>query len=331
VLVGGFGTRLRPLTLDVPKQMLPIVHVTMLERVVAGLAKHGIDEAVLALGYRPDVFAAAYPDTTCAGVRLHYAVEPEPLDTAGAIRFAARHAGIGETFVVVNGDIINDFDLNSLVDLHRRSGAEGTIHLTPVEDPSRYGVVPTDDAGRVLGFIEKPPRDEAPTNWINAGTYVLEPSVIDRIADGRKVSVERETFPSMVADRSLFALQSDCYWVDAGTPATYLEVQLDLIDGRRGAPEAGVHPMATIHPTAVVERSVIGAGAVVGAGAVIVGSAVLAGARVGADASVEGSIVADDAVVGDGAKLANLTVVGQNQSVSADAVLDGARVPEASP
>jgi mannose-1-phosphate guanylyltransferase len=331
VLVGGFGTRLRPLTLDVPKQMLPIVHVTMLERVVAGLAKHGIDEAVLALGYRPDVFAAAYPDTTCAGVRLHYAVEPEPLDTAGAIRFAARHAGIDETFVVVNGDIINDFDLNSLVDLHRRSGAEGTIHLTPVEDPSRYGVVPTDDAGRVLGFIEKPPRDEAPTNWINAGTYVLEPSVIDRIADGRKVSVERETFPAMVADRSLFALQNDCYWVDAGTPATYLEVQLDLIDGRRGAPEAGVHPMATIHPTAVVERSVIGAGAVVGAGAVIVGSAVLAGARVGADASVEGSIVADDAVVGDGAKLANLTVVGQNQSVSADAVLDGARVPEASP
>jgi mannose-1-phosphate guanylyltransferase len=331
VLVGGFGTRLRPLTLDVPKQMLPIVHVTMLERVVAGLAKHGIDEAVLALGYRPDVFAAAYPDTTCAGVRLHYAVEPEPLDTAGAIRFAARHAGIDETFVVVNGDIINDFDLNSLVDLHRRSGAEGTIHLTPVEDPSRYGVVPTDDDGRVLGFIEKPPRDEAPTNWINAGTYVLEPSVIDRIADGRKVSVERETFPAMVADRSLFALQNDCYWVDAGTPATYLEVQLDLIDGRRGAPEAGVHPTATIHPTAVVERSVIGAGAVVGAGAVIVGSAVLAGARVGADASVEGSIVADDAVVGDGAKLANLTVVGQNQSVSADAVLDGARVPEASP
>jgi mannose-1-phosphate guanylyltransferase len=330
VLVGGFGTRLRPLTNDVPKQMLPIVHVSMLERVIAGLARYGVDDAVLALGYRPDVFAAAYPDATCAGVRLHYAVEPEPLDTAGAIRFAARHAGIDDTFVVVNGDVINDFDLRSLVELHRRVGAEGTIHLTPVDDPSRYGVVPTDDAGRVLGFIEKPPRDEAPTNWINAGTYVLEPSVIDRIPDGRKVSVERETFPAMVAEQTLYAVQDDCYWVDAGTPATYLEVQLDLIDGRRGDPEAGVHPTAQVHPTAVVERSVVGAGSVVGPGAFVIGSAVLAGTHIGAGARIEGSIVADGSVVGDDAKLVNLTVVGQHQTIPAATTLDAARVPDPS-
>lgn len=328
VLVGGFGTRLRPLTLDVPKQMLPVVHITMLERVVAALGRNGITEAVLSLGYRPDVFLDAYPDGTCAGVQLRYAVEPEPLDTAGAIRFAARHAGIDSTFVVVNGDVINDFDLQSLVDLHRRVGAEATIHLTPVDDPSRYGVVPTDDSGRVLGFIEKPPRDEAPTNWINAGTYVFEPAVLDRIPEGRKVSVERETFPAIVADGGLFALQDGCYWVDAGTFATYLEVQLDLLDGRRGAPEEGVHPTAQVHPAAVVERSVIGAGTVVGAGAVVAGSVVLPNVEIGAGARIEGSIVADGAVIGDGAKLVNLAVVGRNQKIPSRAVLDGVRVPE---
>lgn len=331
VLVGGFGTRLRPLTLDVPKQMLPVVHRTMLERVVAGLGRHGVTEAILALGYRPDVFIETFPDGVCGGVKLHYAVEPEPLDTAGAIRFAARHAGVDETFVVVNGDVINDFDLTELVALHERSGAEGTIHLTPVDDPSRYGVVPTDDDGRVLGFIEKPARDEAPTHWINAGTYVLEPSVLERIADGRKVSVERETFPAMVADGSLFALRDDCYWVDAGTPATYLQVQLDLLGTRRGRPEPGVHPDAGVHPTAVIENSVVGAGATVGAGAVVVDSAVLAGVHVGADARVEGSIVGDRATLGAGAKLTGLCVIGQDATVAAGADLVAARFPEGSP
>ena len=328
VLVGGFGTRLRPLTLGVPKQMLPVVHVSMLERVIAALGQHGVTEAVLALGYKPDVFRDAYPEGLCASVKLHYAVEPEPLDTAGAIRFAARHAGIDDTFVVVNGDVITDFDVRSLVEFHRRARAEGTIHLTPVDDPSRYGVVPTDDDGRVLGFIEKPPRDEAPTNWINAGTYVLEPSVLDRIPDGRKVSVERETFPAMVTDGTLYAVQDGCYWVDAGTFATYLDVQRDLISGRRGAAEAGVHPTAEVHPSAEVDDSIIGPGAVIEAGAVVRCSAVLPGARIESRAHVEGSIVADRSVVGEGAKLTNLTVVGHDQQVPQRAVLDGARVPE---
>src|SRR5690606_12123786 len=135
------------------------------------------------LGYRPDAFTEAYADGTCAGVALHYAVEPEPLDTAGAIRFAARHAGIDEQFLVVNGDVLTDFDLRTLVERHQATGAEGTIHLTPVDDPSRYGVVPIDEKGRVEAFVEKPPADRAPSRWINAGTYVLEASVLDRIAD----------------------------------------------------------------------------------------------------------------------------------------------------
>lgn len=330
VLVGGFGTRLRPLTTDVPKQMLPVVHVSMLERVVAGLARYGVDEAVLSLGFRPDAFLEAFPDGTCAGVALHYAVEPEPLDTAGAIRFAAEHAGVDDTFVVVNGDVLNDFDLRTLLERHRTTGAEGTIHLTPVEDPSRYGVVPTAADGRVLGFIEKPPRVEAPTNWINAGTYVLEPSVLARIPEGRKVSIERETFPAMVADGTLYALQDPCYWIDAGTPATYLEVQLDLISGRRGAPEQGVHPTASVAADAVVECSVVGAGAVVESGAVVRSSVVLAGARIGTGAVLDHAIVADRAVIGAGAVLSDHCVIGRDQQIAAGAELANTKVPEVS-
>jgi UTP-glucose-1-phosphate uridylyltransferase len=203
VLVGGFGTRLRPLTLTRPKQMLTVGQDLMIEVVLGHLGRHGVTEAVLALGYKPDAFRAAFPDGTCAGMQLRYAVESEPLDTAGAIRFAATEAGFDrgdEPLVVVNGDVLTTLDVRDLVAFHRSRGAEGTIHLIPVEDPSAFGVVPTDDDGRVLAFIEKPPRDEAPTNLINAGTYVLEPSVLDRIDAGRPVSIERETFPGMVAD-----------------------------------------------------------------------------------------------------------------------------------
>ncbi|MEZ5341701.1 MAG: nucleotidyltransferase family protein [Acidimicrobiales bacterium] len=218
VLVGGFGTRLQPLTLARPKQMLPMNGETMLERVLAKLAAGGVDEAVLALGYRPEVFTNAFPDGMIAGIKMHYAVEPEPLDTAGAIGFAARAAGFDDTFIAVNGDVLTDLDIGELVAKHREWGGEGTIALTPVDDPSRFGVVPIDADNRVEAFIEKPPADEAPSNWINAGTYVLEASVLDRIPEGVRVSIERQVFPEMVASGRLFALQSSAYWVDAGTP-----------------------------------------------------------------------------------------------------------------
>ncbi len=264
VLVGGFGTRLRPLTYSLPKQMLPIIDRPMIEHVIAHLGAHGVTEAVLSLGYKPDAFAHAYPDGTCAGVELHYAVEPEPLDTAGAIRFAAEHAGITERFVVVNGDVLTDLDVTALMAFHDAHGAEGTIALYPVEDPSAFGVVPTEPDGKVIAFVEKPPRDEAPTNLINAGTYVLEPSVLGRIEAGRKVSIEREVFPAMVVDGGLYAMADESYWIDTGTPVKYLEAQFDLIDGRRGAPVAGVHPTASVAPGAVVEHAILGAGVQVG-------------------------------------------------------------------
>jgi mannose-1-phosphate guanylyltransferase len=331
VLVGGFGTRLRPLTWHRPKQMLPIVDRPMIERVVAHLAEGGVTDAVLSLGYRPDSFLEAYPDDTCAGVALHYAVEPEPLDTAGAVRFAALDGGIEHTFIVVNGDVLTDLDIGALSDFHHQRGAEGTIALTRVDDPSRYGVVPIDEHGRVESFVEKPLQGEAPTNWINAGTYVLEPSVIARIPAGRRVSIERETFPEMVADGSLFALHSDAYWADAGTPATYLRAQLDLIGGVRGLAEAGVHPTATVSADATVEHAVIMAGASVDAGAVVRNAVVLGGAHIGRDAVIDGSIVGAGAEIGDGAHVLDLTVVGHGVTVRAGAQLSHARVPEDDP
>jgi mannose-1-phosphate guanylyltransferase len=292
VLVGGIGTRLRPLTNDTPKQMLPIVNRPMIERVLAHLTEHGVEEAVLAMGYRPDAFRDAYGDGSCAGVRLHYAVEDEPLDTAGAIRFAAAAAGFAdERLIVVNGDILTDLDLGELVALHERVGAEGTIALHRVDDPSAYGVVPTDETGRVLAFVEKPPRDEAPTDLINAGTYVLEPEALARIPVDRRTSIERETFPAMVADGVLYAMDDQTYWIDAGTLRTYARAQLDLLDGVRGAPEDGVHRAAQIDPTATVERSVIGPDAHVCGGATVVDSVVLGGATVGRDAHVRSCIV----------------------------------------
>jgi len=306
--------------------MLHVGNRPMIERVLEHLHAHGVERAVLSLGYRPDAFRDAYPDGRCRGVELHYAIEPEPRDTAGAIRFAAVDAGIRERVVVVNGDVLTDLDVTALVARHEAAGAEGTIALHRVEDPSAFGVVPTDDDGRVVAFIEKPPRDEAPTDRINAGTYVLEPSVLDRIEPDVPVNVERVTFPAMVADRSLYAFDGEAYWIDAGTPASYLAANLHLLDGTRGAPEDGVHASARVDGT--VEGSWIGPGVTVADGAVVRGSVVLAGATVEEGALVDGSIVGPGAVVGAGAQVLAGSVLGDAVPVPAGAVLQGERRPD---
>jgi mannose-1-phosphate guanylyltransferase len=352
VLVGGEGTRLRPLTLSSPKQMLPIVGVPMIERVLGHLAAHGIDDAVLSLGYLPDAFMEAYPDGRVAGMGVTYAVEPEPLDTAGAVRFAASFAGIDETFVVVNGDVLTDMDLTGLVAFHRERGAEGTIALHPVADPSAFGVVPTDDDGRVTAFVEKPPRDEAPTNEINAGTYVLEPSVLGRIPENGRVSIERDTFPAMVRDRGLFALSDDRYWLDTGTPAAYLEANFDYLNQKRGSVVAPgladrgdgvllegesdvegevVGPAVlfsgcVVESGARVERSILGRGTVVSSGAVVADSVLMAGCHVAADAKVAGSVMGPRSIVGQRGDVRAISVLGADAVVSSGTLVDGERV-----
>lgn len=327
MLVGGFGTRLRPLTSTTPKPMLPVGHRPIIEHVVHHLAAHGVDEVVLSLGFAPEVFIDAYPDDECLGVRLVYAVEPEPLDTAGAIGFAARHAGIDDTFVVVNGDVLSDVDITELVRFHRERGAEGTIHLHAVDDPSAFGVVTVDGRGKVEAFIEKPPRDEAPANTINGGTYVLEPSVLGRIATDRKVSIEREVFPAMVADGTLYAIELDGYWLDTGRPDQYIDANLDALDQLRANPL----PCAPAAPGSVVaglvRHSVIGAGAIVAPDAQVADSVVLDGATIEAGARVVRSAIGPGAVVGAGASLVDC-VLGADAIVEAGVVLEAARVPD---
>jgi mannose-1-phosphate guanylyltransferase len=325
VLVGGFGTRLRPLTEAIPKPLLPVGQRPIIEHVVTRLRDGGVDDVVLALGFRPDAFRDAYPDGTCAGVPLHYAVEPEPLDTAGAIAFAARQADIDESFVVVNGDVLTDLDVSQLVGFHRDRHAEATIHLTPVEDPSAFGVVEPDEDGRVIRFVEKPPPGTAPTNLIGAGTYVFEPSMVERVPLDARVSVERVVFPTVVAEGGLYALSTDDYWIDTGRPDLYLQANLDAVNGRRPAvSEPAV--AAGAHVAGTVVDSVVGAGARIGAGACVTRSVVLPRVDIAEGARVTSSILGPDARVGPGASLVDV-VLGAGASVEAGEQLSHTRRP----
>jgi len=355
VLVGGVGTRLRPLTLTVPKQVLPIVEVPMIERVLAYLATHGVDEAILSLGYLHDAFESLFPDGRAGDVRLVYAVEPEPLDTAGAIGFAARAAGIDQRFLVVNGDILTDLDISAMVAFHQRREAQATIALAKVTDPSAFGLVPVDESGRVSAFVEKPAKGAAGPSLVNAGTYVLEPSVLDHIPEGRRASVEREVFPVLASAGSLYGFESHEYWTDTGTPLQYLQAQLDLVSGRRtGPPMTGARTVghgvwavgevdidgalqgpavigagARVAVGASVEGSVIGAGSVVHPGARIHDSVLLPGSVVGANAVVSRSIVGRGATVGNGAAVTDVSVLGDGYALAPGRRLCGARLPEA--
>jgi mannose-1-phosphate guanylyltransferase len=277
VLVGGEGTRLRPLTYETPKSMLPVMNRPFLEHQVEHLQRHGVDRIVLACGYRPDAIRAHFGDD------LEYVVEPEPLGTGGAIAHAGR--GIGETFVVANGDVLTDLDLTALVAFHRERGARMTIALHPVDEPSRYGVVVTDADGAVSAFVEKPAPGTIAANTINAGTYVVEPDVLELIPEGRAVSVEYEVFPALVG-AGLYARSFTGYWRDIGTPASYLDANVERL------PEGGaIDPTATVAPGASVTGSVVGAGC-----------------RVEADARVHRSVLLPGAVVTAGRNVDNLVV-----------------------
>ena len=298
VLVGGFGTRLRPLTNDIPKPMLPIGHVPMIQRLVNRLARGGVTDVVLALGFKPEPFMEAFPDGRCGDVDLTYAVEPEPLDTGGAIRFAADAAGIDSTFVVANGDVMTDLDVGELVAAHRTSGASATLHLIGVEDPSAFGVVDLDDSdssgrGVIRQFVEKPARGTEPSNLINAGTYVFEPSVLDLIPLGQRVSIERDTFPKLVERGNVYGLATEDYWIDAGVPDLYRAANLDLLGDRRVHDSCdAIAPGASVDAGATVMNCIVGDGAVIEGGTTtVVDSVIFPGAFIGAGAQVESSLV----------------------------------------
>jgi mannose-1-phosphate guanylyltransferase len=280
LLVGGEGTRLRPLTEWLPKPMLPIANRPFLEHQIEHLRSHGIDEVILSCGYLPGPIREHFGD------RLRYAVEPEPLGTGGAIRFSAE--GIEETFIVCNGDVLTDLDVGALVRQHRGRGAAATIALHRVPDPSAYGLVRTEADGRVTAFVEKPAPGEADVDTINAGTYVLEPGVLDLIQPGRAVSVEREVFPRLIG-RGLWARVDAGSWRDIGTPDSYLAANLERM------PSGGmVDPSARVAASADVAESVVGPRARIGEGSRIHRSVVLPDADVAAGSSFEHAVVGRD-------------------------------------
>ena len=328
VLVGGFGTRLRPLTFTTPKPLLPVGNLALLERLMTSLARGGVTHAVLSLGFKPEPFLKAFPTNVCAGVELSYAVEDRPLDTSGAIGFAARQAGIhkrGETFVVANGDVITDLDVAELIAFHRASKAQGTIHLTPVADPSQYGVVETDATGKVIRFVEKPKTGETMSRHVNGGTYIFETSALERMPGTAPLSIERETFPEMVRDGVLYAFASDDYWIDAGRPDTYVRSNIELLSRKSIYQVTPVATTAKVDATAIITESAIGANCVVGENAQIVRSVLMAGAKVDANA-----VVIDSAVMGHVGAFAQVTscLIGAQGEVNSGAVLRDAKVPD---
>jgi len=315
ILVGGFGTRLRPLTDEKPKQILTVGNRPMLENVVEQLSKYGVTEVILSMGFKPDTFVDAYPEEICVGLPIKYVVEPTPLDTAGAIRFSAIQAGVTDTFLVCNGDVITETDIKNVVNFHKEIGAEATISLTPTDNPSQYGIVPIDENGQVTGFIEKPLGPKFETNLINAGYYVMEPTVVERIADDRPVSVETEIFPKMAEDKELFAVPSNSYWIDAGTPETFLKANLDLINGQREKTIDGIHAEASVSPNAVIESSIIGRGVKISEGAYIEGSVLMEGVEVGNNVRIEGSIVGERVKVEERSEILELTIINHEETV----------------
>jgi mannose-1-phosphate guanylyltransferase len=315
VLVGGEGTRLRPLTETVPKPALTLVDRPFLAYMIEWLAGHGVDEVVLACGFLPDVLREALAgEEERAGVSISYVVEPERRGTAGAIRFAADELGdrLEDRFLALNGDVLTDLDLTALLRAHADSGARATIALHPVEDSSAFGLVTTDPGGKVLEFTEK--TGEAVPGEINAGMYVLDRSVLDLIPPGEEVSIERDVFPRLVGE-GLHGLRLDGYWMDIGTPERYLEASWDILEQR-------VH--TRVQPTA--PGMLVGPGAQVADGATVGPRVVLGrGSRVEAGAEVSDSVLLDDCVVGEGARVSG-SILSAGVAVADGAQLEGAVV-----
>ncbi|MFF2654744.1 sugar phosphate nucleotidyltransferase [Streptomyces sp. NPDC058045] len=338
LLVGGKGTRLRPLTVHTPKPMVPAAGVPFLTHQLARAREAGIDHVVLATSYLAEVFEPYFGDGAELGLHLEYVTEREPLGTGGALRNVASRlaSGPGEPVLVFNGDILTGLDIGALLDTHTSSGADVSLHLTRVTDPRAFGLVPTDADGRVRAFLEKPQTpEEIVTDQINAGAYVFRRSVLDTIPAGRPVSVERETFPGLLAHGAhLQGMVDSTYWLDLGTPQAFVRGSADLVLGRAPSPavagKCGEHlvlPTARVAPDAKLSGgTVVGEGAVVGAGARIGGSAVLAGAVVEEGARITDSLIGEGARIGARTVLSGV-VVGDGATVGADNELrDGVRV-----
>ncbi len=334
LLVGGQGTRLRPLTIAVPKPLLPTAGVPFLAHQLAKAAAAGVGRVVLATAYRAPMFRDCLGDGSAFGLELCYIQEDSPLGTGGAIRNAAcalrGHAD--SPVIVLNGDILSGHDLTAQVEAHLKADAAVTLHLVEVPDPARFGCVPTDGAGRVTAFLEKTPNPV--TNRINAGCYVFRREVIDEIPAGQVTSVERQTFPSLIASgATVMGYVEPAYWLDVGTPEAFVQGCCDLVLGRlesaalrgvTGIPgERLLLPGAKVDPAASVGGgTVVGPGAQVGAGAQVTGSVIFGGTRVAPGAMISNSVLGQDVWVGEGAVL-HQAVIGDGARVGGGNELRG--------
>ncbi len=362
LLVGGKATRLRPLTTTTPKAMTPVLGRPFLEHVLAWLRRNDIDDVTMLLGFLPDPIRAHFGAGHAFGVRLSYVLEDDPLGSGGAIKQLEEQ--LTTPFFALNGDIYTDLDLRAMAAAHKQAGAEVSIALHRVADPSAYGVVALDGEGWAQRFVEKPPRAEAPSDLINAGTWLFEPSAVRRIAAGRFSMVEQELFPELATARRLFTFHTPCYWMDAGTPARYLQLHRDLLAGRAISPLAIVErpgwpgltvqtapgapgtngPPPVVNDTGTLAGPVtLGPGTRIGNGARVSGPASLGaavvlqdratvmdsvlwdGCRIGPGAVVSGSVLAARCVVGAGARLTDC-VLGDGVKVLPGVTLHGASV-----
>ena len=331
LLAGGEGTRLRPLTHTTPKPVLPLAGRPFLTFMLDWAHSHGVDEAILSCGFMSDAVKQVLGDIY-DGMRLRYVIEEQPLGTAGPVRLAHDEGLLEDRLFVLNGDVLTDIDLTAELEQHERRGAHATLALYPVDDTSSYGVVPTAEDGAVEAFIEKG-GGEPPTNRINAGAYVIERDVVDRIPAGRAVSFEREVFPSLVGE-GLYGYRAAGYWIDIGTPERYLEATWDLLAGRASSTlpprdETGslVYENCLLAGAHVGPQSVLGRHCSVGTDARVERSVLHDRVHVGADAAIVESVLAERVRVGERARVAAGAVVGAGAVIEPDAVLPaGARV-----
>jgi mannose-1-phosphate guanylyltransferase len=349
ILAGGEGTRLRPLTSTVPKPVVPLVDRPFIAFMLDWLQGHGVDDVVLSCGHLAWGMRNVLGDGEAFGIRLRYVEEPRPLGTGGALKFAEEL--LDDRFLMLNGDVLTDFDISGQLALHERTGATATLALTPVEDPSAYGLVRLDPSQAVTEFVEKPASDQIDTRNISAGIYVLEHGVLDLLEYDAPASIERDVFPQLVGD-GLYGYVADGYWLDIGTPSRYLEGTFDILEGtvgtavgeRMGAGylcvEHGVESAGRIIPSALVEtgcrigdgarvggRAVLERGVTVGAGTTIERAVVMRGSEIGANCTLSNCIVAGGVRIGDNTRIEGMAVLGEGVTIGSDnQITNGMRV-----
>jgi mannose-1-phosphate guanylyltransferase len=349
ILAGGEGTRLRPLTSTVPKPVVPLVDRPFIRFMLDWLRSHGVDDVVMSCGHLASGVRNVLGDGSTFGLRLRYVEEPRPLGTGGALKFA--EPLLADRFLMLNGDVLTDIDLTAQIEQHERTGATATLALTPVEDPSAYGLVRTRKGGEVTEFVEKPAPDQIDTNNISAGAYVLEHAVLELLEADQPASIERDVFPRLVGE-GLYGYVSDGYWLDIGTPERYLEGTFDILEGtvasgvqpRMGdgylCVETGVENAGRIIPSALVESGCrIGAGARIGGRVVLergvtVGehttierAVVMQGAEIGSHCTISGCIVAGGVRIGDECHVDGMSVLGEGVTIGkGNVVSNGARL-----